>query len=409
MRLSENIKRIREVMGLISEQETYTFTNKSEYEKALKIYNKAKKLSDESLRRFNLLKKARFKFNPNWLGPDETYNKRYKEQVLDFLKKNNLKWDDYFEKFSDIIKPVKPYVLDLLKPYPEPKTFTDYVHVMTTYEPGEIKEIPANYNRRNFSWVFSTWGTVYEPKMPEPILQTQYQIKPNFQTPPKKISSTPSEVIPIEQQSFNPYIPEQTEFSISWTPDLKCSLTKYYETYDDMQKEIRDFDLPLLGFRTEGKPPKYAEYQTEKIQGKNFPEGPWFNSCTQKWDENLNESMKVDDWGRLHDEDSKIIYPYSKIAKFVTWFDKEYGDYAKKQGWFIVTSDTDTAKLKYKPEEGNKYNLFFQVQRIDDPMEGEALMGKLKSDLVADELAKKLGLVLDKYGVVIGWEDQIFI
>ena len=119
--------------------------------------------------------------------------------------------------------------------------------------------------------------------------------------------------------------------------------------------------------------------------------------------------MKVDDWGRLHDEESKIVYPYKRIAKFLDWFEKEWGDYAKKQGWFVVTSDTDVPKIKYKPEEGNKSNLFFQVQRIDDPMEGEALLGKLKSDMEADEMAKKIGLVLDKFGVVIGWEDQIFI
>jgi hypothetical protein len=123
----------------------------------------------------------------------------------------------------------------------------------------------------------------------------------------------------------------------------------------------------------------------------------------------LMEDMKVDDWGRLHDEDSKIIYPYKKIAKFLDWYEQEWGQYAKEQGWFIVTSDTDVPKVKYKAEEGNKYNLFFQVQRIDDPMEGEALTGKLKNDLEAEELAKKIGLVLDEYGVVIGWQNDIFI
>ena len=42
-------------------------------------------------------------------------------------------------------------------------------------------------------------------------------------------------------------------------------------------------------------------------------------------------------------------------------------------------------------------------------MEGEALTGKLKNDLEAEELAKKIGLVLDEYGVVIGWQNDIFI
>lgn len=123
----------------------------------------------------------------------------------------------------------------------------------------------------------------------------------------------------------------------------------------------------------------------------------------------LRESMKVDDWGRLHDEESKIEYPYKSVAKFLNWFEKEYGDYVKKQGWFVVTSDTDVPKTKYKPEKGNKYNLFFQVQRIDDPMEGEALFGKLKNDHQADELAKKIGLMLDEFGVVIGWDGESFL
>jgi hypothetical protein len=123
----------------------------------------------------------------------------------------------------------------------------------------------------------------------------------------------------------------------------------------------------------------------------------------------MDESMNVDDWGRLHDEDSKIVYPYKKIAKFLDWYEQEWGQYAKEQGWFIVTSDTDVPKVKYKPEEGNKYNLFFQVQRIDDPMEGEAKFGRLKSDMVADELAKKTGLMLDEYGVVIGWNGESFL
>jgi hypothetical protein len=188
-----------------------------------------------------------------------------------------------------------------------------------------------------------------------------------------------------------------------------------------MQKDIQDFDLPVLWSETRGVPPYYADFRTEKKFGKKFISGPFYNSCTWEFEmrnpksniENqngkVNENMNVDDWGRLHDEESKIVYPYKRIAKFVNWFDKEYGDYAQKQGWFIVTSDTEVPKIRYKPEDGNKFNLFFQVQRIDDPMEGEALFGKLKNDHEADELAKKLGLVLDEHGVVIGWDNEIFI
>lgn len=77
--------------------------------------------------------------------------------------------------------------------------------------------------------------------------------------------------------------------------------------------------------------------------------------------------MNVDDYGRLHDQESKKIYPYKKISKLVNWFEKEYGDYAAKQGWSIFTSDSDLPKIKYKNEPNNKYNLFFQVQRLMTP------------------------------------------
>jgi len=90
MRLSENIKRIREVMGLISEQETYTFTNKLEYEKALKIYNKAKRLSDESIRKSNEFKNSKFYFyvggevyKDNWVARlHQQYDKLVKDKKL---------------------------------------------------------------------------------------------------------------------------------------------------------------------------------------------------------------------------------------------------------------------------------------------------------------------------------------
>ena len=124
---------------------------------------------------------------------------------------------------------------------------------------------------------------------------------------------------------------------------------------------------------------------------------------------NLQEDMKIDDWGRLHDEESKVVYPYSRIAKFLDWYEKEWGDYAKEQGWGIFTSDSDTPKIKYKAEPGNKYNYVFEVQRIDDPIEGEALMGKLKTDMEAERLAEKTGLMLDEYGVIIGFNGELFI
>ena len=123
----------------------------------------------------------------------------------------------------------------------------------------------------------------------------------------------------------------------------------------------------------------------------------------------INEQMKVDDFGRLHDEDTKTIYPYKKIKKFVNWFQKEWGDYAAKQGWGIFDSDSELPAIKYTFEPDNNFHSLFQVQKIDSPEEGEALIGELRNDFEADELAKKIGLMLDEYGVVIGWDGELFI
>jgi len=384
---------------LISEQETYTFTNKSEYEKALKIYNRAKKLSDESLRRFNLLKKEKFKFDPSELKPGELYGKRRSQLIYPFLEKNNLKSDDYFEKYLDLIKPVRTYVLDLLINHPEPKTVTDYIHVMTTYKPSAIKETPKDYDRRNFSWHLSTWGTIYEPTMPEPILQTKHQTQPNFQSPPIKISSTPSVIKPeskLNEPNKEPKPKTEIDGEAVYGPGK--SLIGFVKD----RKFIPVSDPSMMPNKNN----YYGKWDWDLLQDKEKMR-EYLNSKFGSFV--IYESMKVDDFGRLHDDDSKIVYPYSRIAKFVTWFDKEFGDYAAKQGWFIVSSDSDVPKIRYKPEDGNKFNLFFQVQRIDDPMEGEALFGRLKNDQEADELAKKIGLVLDENGVVIGWENEIFI
>jgi hypothetical protein len=125
--------------------------------------------------------------------------------------------------------------------------------------------------------------------------------------------------------------------------------------------------------------------------------------------QSIMESMYVDEWGRLHYEEEKIIYPFKKISKFVDWFQQEYKDYAAKQGWAIFDSDTEVPNIKYKHEPDNKRWSYFQVQRLDNPAEDEALFGKLSDDMQADELAKKLGLVLDEFGVIIGWKDQLFI
>ena len=124
---------------------------------------------------------------------------------------------------------------------------------------------------------------------------------------------------------------------------------------------------------------------------------------------NLNESMKIDSWGRIHDEENKILYPYKKIARFVEWFQEANGDYMAKQAWGIFDSDSFQPHIKYKFEPSIEYGTVFQDERLDSPEEGEALFGQLKNDFQAEEMAKKLGLMLDEFGVVIGWDGELFI
>jgi hypothetical protein len=125
---------------------------------------------------------------------------------------------------------------------------------------------------------------------------------------------------------------------------------------------------------------------------------------------NLQENIKR----ILREEyDDKIIYPFDKIEKFVKWFNDEYGDYSNKQGWAIFDSDTEIPNKKYhsiRNYKGKKLNgYYWQIQRLDNPDENEALFGKLPNDLEADRMARKIGIMVDEYGVVIGWDGQLFI
>ena len=120
----------------------------------------------------------------------------------------------------------------------------------------------------------------------------------------------------------------------------------------------------------------------------------------------------IDKDGELKDFNSKIEYPFDKIGKFVGWFIDEYGDYPEKQGWTIFHSDTLIPDEKYHSDRIWKdINVggYWQVQRLDFPGEGEALIGRLDNDDSADDLAKKMGLMVDEYGVVYGWNGQSFL
>jgi len=109
---------------------------------------------------------------------------------------------------------------------------------------------------------------------------------------------------------------------------------------------------------------------------------------------------------------NKIFYDFDKIERFIKWFQDEYLDYTNRQGWAIFDSDTEEPN-KYHSERtlnGEKVNGFYwQVQKLDNPGDDEALFGELESDSKAIELAEKLGLMVDEYGIVYGWDGQSFL
>lgn len=97
----------------------------------------------------------------------------------------------------------------------------------------------------------------------------------------------------------------------------------------------------------------------------------------------------------------KIIYPYTQIRYFIDWFQNFYYKTTEKQGWSIFDSDSSQPQEKYISDSG-KYQNFWQIEAIDE-------LEILKSDLDADKLAIKMGLMIDEYGVVIGYNDVSFL
>lgn len=98
----------------------------------------------------------------------------------------------------------------------------------------------------------------------------------------------------------------------------------------------------------------------------------------------------------------KILYPYNEIKYFVDWFEEKYGEIVAKQGWAIFDSDTDYPSKKYISN-SNPFIKFWQIEKLDD-------MNILSTDQDADELAKKMGLMIDnKYGIIIGYNGVSFL
>lgn len=107
--------------------------------------------------------------------------------------------------------------------------------------------------------------------------------------------------------------------------------------------------------------------------------------------------------------EKRIIYPYDKIAHYVNFINTVYENIMKEQGWIIVTSGTILPNERYISTD--KFGDYWQVQRIDEYEDesGKPVFPILHDDTKAWELAKKIGLILDEDGIVIGFRNKNFL
>ena len=71
------------------------------------------------------------------------------------------------------------------------------------------------------------------------------------------------------------------------------------------------------------------------------------------------------------------------------------------EGWFISYSSAMNITDKYNVSYSNKVGDFWQVQKDDT--------SDLIDDMEAEQYAKKYGLLIDDYGVVIGYNNVSFL
>lgn len=100
--------------------------------------------------------------------------------------------------------------------------------------------------------------------------------------------------------------------------------------------------------------------------------------------------------------ESICYYDADVIRPFISWFYDNFEDRMENEGWLIFYLDHYTIDnmKNYRPYHNIKGN-FWQVQKNDD-------YDILEDDIEAEEYAKKCGLMLDSYGIVIGYDNVSF-
>lgn len=97
-----------------------------------------------------------------------------------------------------------------------------------------------------------------------------------------------TEVPPQETPKLGP---QKTQFMISWTLDNRCDRIKYFNTFADMDAVKKQFEsnprFTAAYYEIKGVPPTSAVLKLGYLENDpptNFFVGPFFDSCTQKFE-----------------------------------------------------------------------------------------------------------------------------
>jgi len=102
-----------------------------------------------------------------------------------------------------------------------------------------------------------------------------------------------------------------------------------------------------------------------------------------------------------HTLENKPYYSVELFAPFINWFYDNFHTQMEDEGWFISYSSAMNITDKYNVSYSNKVGDFWQVQKDDT--------SDLIDDMEAEQYAKKYGLLIDDYGVVIGYNNVSFL
>jgi len=103
-----------------------------------------------------------------------------------------------------------------------------------------------------------------------------------------------------------------------------------------------------------------------------------------------------------HLKSSKYTYSADKLSPFIDWFYNTYKDKMNEEGWIISYAQALDIPNTYKTEYWNRSDDFWQIQKNDQ-------YDILEDDMAAEKLAKNLGLYIDDYGIVIGYNGVSFL